>query len=78
MKEKKRKTVKRGLIAGKVPDFVNVNGKKAVLEIFGDYWHRGEDPSERIAIFAAVGYSCAVVWERDFKANPQIISEALA
>jgi hypothetical protein len=40
------------ILAGKVPDFINVNGRKAVLDIFGDYWHRGEDPTKRVAHFA--------------------------
>jgi hypothetical protein len=27
------------ILGGKVPDFVNVNGQKKVIEMFGDFWH---------------------------------------
>lgn len=28
---------------GKNPDFINVNGLKLIIEVFGNYWHQGED-----------------------------------
>jgi very-short-patch-repair endonuclease len=55
------------VINGKNPDFVNCNGQKKVIELFGDYWHRGEDPKDRAAIFAPFGYSTLVIWERELK-----------
>ena len=61
------------VIAGRVPDFVNVNGSKAVLEIFGDHWHQGQDPREHAAKFERVGYRCTVIWESEFRANPSIV-----
>lgn len=66
------------VIAGKVPDFVNANGRKAVLEVFGDYWHLGEDPATRARLFQQVGFQCIVVWEREFRARPSILLEKLA
>lgn len=27
------------ILAGKCPDFINVNGQKKIIELFGDYWH---------------------------------------
>jgi hypothetical protein len=30
------------VIAGKIPDFININGQKKIIELFGDYWHEGE------------------------------------
>jgi very-short-patch-repair endonuclease len=55
------------IIAGKCPDFVNVNGQKKIIEVFGDYWHRGEDPKERAAIFAPFGYRTLVIWEHELR-----------
>jgi G:T-mismatch repair DNA endonuclease (very short patch repair protein) len=55
------------IINGKNPDFVNVNGQKKIIEVFGDYWHRGEDPADRVAAFSPFGYQTLVIWERDLK-----------
>lgn len=64
-------------ISGYYPDFVNVNGKKAVIEVFGDYWHRGEDPKIKIAIYKRVGYDCVVIWESEFKKEPQSLARLI-
>ena len=61
------------LISGFYPDFVNVNGQKAVIEVFGDYWHRGENPQRKISIYKKAGYECVVIWEREFKADPELL-----
>jgi len=61
------------IIGGKNPDFMNVNGRKAVIEVFGDYWHSkrvtGKEPeqevADRIAHFARYGFDCLVIWERE-------------
>jgi hypothetical protein len=53
------------IIGGKCPDFTNVNGQKKLVELFGDYWHKGEDPSDRINHFLRYGYYTLVIWERE-------------
>lgn len=61
------------IIGGKNPDFVNVNGRKAVVEVFGDYWHSEritgkpaeQEVADRIAHFAKYGFRCTVIWERE-------------
>jgi G:T-mismatch repair DNA endonuclease (very short patch repair protein) len=58
-------------IGGKNPDFVNVNGQKKVIEVFGSYWHGGKRTGmsntahrkERESHFAKYGYQTLVVWE---------------
>lgn len=55
------------IIDGKCPDFVNCNGQKKIIELFGDYWHKGENPQDRIDIFKPFGYSTLVIWERELK-----------
>ena len=55
------------ILAGKNPDFVNTNGKKQIIELFGDYWHKGEDETGRIDLFRRFGYETLVVWERELK-----------
>lgn len=55
------------IIAGKCPDFVNVNGQKKIIELFGDYWHKGQNPKARIAVFKPFGYKTLVVWEHELR-----------
>ncbi len=55
------------ILDGKVPDFVNVKGKKKIVELFGDYWHKGEDPQDRINKFKPFGWDTLVVWEKELK-----------
>ena len=55
------------VINGKVPDYININGQKKIIELFGDYWHKGEDPQERIDVFVPFGYDTLVIWEKELK-----------
>ena len=55
------------IIAGKCPDFVNVNGQKKIIELFGDYWHKGQNPQDRMDLFTPFGYDILVVWEKELK-----------
>lgn len=55
------------IIAGKCPDFINVNGQKKIIELFGDYWHRNDNPQDRINIFRPFGYDTLVIWESELK-----------
>jgi very-short-patch-repair endonuclease len=54
-------------INGKCPDFVNCNGQKKIIELFGDYWHREDDPEERKKAFAPFGYETLIIWESELK-----------
>jgi hypothetical protein len=60
------------MLGGLIPDFVNVNGKKVVIEVFGEPFH---DPNKswmqvgwkrqefgRKAIFAQLGYKTVILW----------------
>jgi G:T-mismatch repair DNA endonuclease (very short patch repair protein) len=61
------------LLGGKIPDFVNVNGRKVVIEMFGDYWHgeqytgrkRMAEEAQRKKHFAHFGFSTVIVWEHE-------------
>lgn len=54
------------------PDF-KVPGVMAVIEVFGDYWHAGDDPQVRISQWQSVGVECMVVWESQINRNPEIV-----
>lgn len=61
------------LLGGLIPDFINVNGKKEVIELFGDYfhspevigdnWHRSE--LGKVMLYNSLGYRCLVIWEHE-------------
>lgn len=51
---------------------MNVNGRKLIIEMFGDYWHEGDNPAERARIFASFGYQTLVVWEKELKDVPNV------
>ncbi len=53
------------IIDGKCPDFININGKKQIIELFGDYWHKGKKPEDRVKIFKPYGYETMVIWEKE-------------
>jgi len=60
-------------INGKCPDFVNCNGQKKIIELFGDYWHRGQNPQDRIDTFRPFGYETLVIWEHELKNIDSVI-----
>jgi hypothetical protein len=60
------------IIAGKCPDFVNINGQKKIIELFGDYWHEGSNPQDRIDVFKPFGYDTLVIWEKELVDTKQL------
>lgn len=60
------------VIGRKCPDFINIDGKKQIIELFGDYWHKKQNPQDRIDLFAKYGFSTLVLWEHELK-NPNAV-----
>ena len=50
---------------GKVPDFVNINGRKLVIELFGSHWHEPKEEWYRKKLFASYGFKTIVIWESE-------------
>lgn len=44
------------------PDYIYVNGRKAVIELYGNVWHTVAEAKERVARFKTMGYDCLIVW----------------
>jgi len=65
------------IIAGKIPDFINVNGQKKLIEVFGDYWHQNDNPQDRIDFFKQYGWDCLVIWEHELKNIEEVINKIL-
>jgi len=65
------------ILGGKCPDFLNVNGQKKLIELFGDFWHKGENPQGRIDYFKQYGFETLVIWECEL-AKPNELKTKLA
>lgn len=69
------------VLAGLVPDFVNVNGAKKVIEVFGSYWHRRpgikwhQTEIGRTTSYNSVGFSCLILWENEVKNTKALVEK---
>ena len=55
------------VLGGKIPDFVNVNGNNQIIELYGRYWHRNDNPQDRIDLFQTFGYATMIVFDNELK-----------
>lgn len=59
------------------PDFVNYD-KKAIVEVFGDYWHRlpksVKRDEDRIITYSKQGYMTLILWEKEINNNPNEVA----
>lgn len=53
-------------IGTKCPDFISCQGKK-VIELWGNYWHRNDNPRDRIEYFKQYGYDCLIIWAHELR-----------
>lgn len=75
-----------GPIGYRLPDFVNINGKKKVIELFGCYWHgcdacgysgmKKKNDSKVYQDYQRLGYDCLIIWEHEL-ANIKEISNRI-
>ena len=56
------------------PDF-SLPGTNKVIELYGNYWHRNDNPEVRIDRLRKIGYEAVIIWENDFRAHPQDICD---
>jgi G:T-mismatch repair DNA endonuclease (very short patch repair protein) len=69
------------------PDFININGKKKVIELFGCYFHGCpiHYPKRRVAlrlredyrkkIYAQYGFECLTVWEHELEDETSLLNK---
>lgn len=60
---------------GKNPDFLNVNGKKKIIEFFGEFWHKKGDEEDRIEHFKQYGFDTLVLWQEDLSDESFLVSK---
>lgn len=50
------------ILGGKCPDFLNINGKKKLIELFGEHWHEKKEERKRIEYFKKFGFDTLIIW----------------
>ena len=58
------------IIGGRNPDFINCNGSKKLIEVFGEYWHTvrsRESLQDRIDFFKTFGFDTMILWDYELK-----------
>ena len=67
------------IIGGKCPDFLNTDGRKEVIELFGNYWHNlpknQERDNERLEAYKKYGYSTLIVWDKELKNIDNVLNK---
>jgi len=58
----------------KNPDF-KLTGENKVVELYGDYWHRNDDPNDLIEQYNLLDIECLVIWESEWKNNRESVLE---
>ena len=48
----------------RIPDYVKRDTRE-IVEVWGTYWHRGENPQDLIDWYAQQGWTARVVWENE-------------
>ena len=53
------------------PDFINCNGQKKIIEMYGDYWHNRKEvkirDKKRVKVYKKYGYETLIIWEHELK-----------
>ena len=61
------------ILGGKCPDFVNMNGRKQLIELFGNYWHKDDNSQDRINYFKQYGFNTLIIWENELLKQPELV-----
>ena len=63
----------KATIDGLIPDFINSNNEKSVIEVNGDYWHNTpkliERDRKKMEIYKKCGYKVLIIWENELTKN---------
>ncbi|GAI66057.1 unnamed protein product, partial [marine sediment metagenome] len=70
-------------LGGQTPDFVNIDGRKDLIEVFGDYYHSPEVLKARwqgselgkIMIYNSLGWKCLIIWASELTDEQAVISK---
>jgi very-short-patch-repair endonuclease len=69
------------VINGLCPDFININGQKKIIEVFGERWHRGKNVAYnrteegRKKVFNEIGYDVLIIWDYELVDEIKVIEK---
>ena len=69
------------IIGGLCPDFINCNGKKKIIELFGERWHTGDNllfhrtEEGRKKTFSEFGFDMLVIWDYELNKEENILEK---
>jgi len=70
------------IIGGLCPDFININNKKLLIELYGSYWHSDEQLRNwkstelgRIMYYNSYGFKCIVIWEKELRDKENLVGK---
>lgn len=63
------------ILGGKCPDFLNTDGKKQLIELFGTYWHSLFDVAERTDHFRQYGFNTLIIWEDELEDGDRVLKK---
>ncbi len=66
------------IIGGKNPDFININGKKLIIELFGEHWHEASEVRPRSDAFAKYGYKTLILWDYELNNKENMVNKIKA
>jgi len=64
------------MIDGLFPDFINCNGEKKIIELFGAFFHEPEEEQIRKDRFAKYGFKTLIIWDRELCHMDKVITKA--
>jgi len=64
-------------IGTRFPDFV-IKEQNKIIELFGDFYHKGENPKNKIREYKEVGFDCIIFWEHEvYNDTERVLKETL-
>lgn len=58
------------------PDFINCNGRKLIIELFGNYFHSLSKSAERderkLKVYSKYGFKTLIIWQNELK-RPEMV-----
>lgn len=63
------------IIGGLCPDFININGKKLIIEYFGRRWHRPQEEKFKTKVYSQFGYRTLVIWSEELTDKVKLITK---
>lgn len=64
------------IIAGKNPDFININGEKQIIELAGEAWHSKEEMQDKVELYRDYGFETLIIWHTELR-KPEAVRAKL-